>query len=182
MGKLTDVELRNWIKAGSPVVKTDGGGLTFTLSAKGTAAWTLRYRYAGKAKELTLGRYPDLTLTKAREMAAEKRVDVCRGRDVAAEKQSQKEADKMAALVAKSETVKALYDDFYARQIEGQRKNPEQVGGVFALHILPAIGSKAVTEVRPLDIDRMLRPIVDRGIFRTAVKVLQLTKALFNFE
>lgn len=181
VGKLTDVELRNWIKAGLPVVKTDGDGLTFTLSAKGTAAWTLRYRYAGKAKELTLGRYPDLTLTKAREMAAEKRVDVCRGRDVAAEKQSQKEADKLAALVAKSDTVKALYDDFYARQIEGQRKNPEQVGGVFALHILPAIGSKAVTEIRPLDIDRMLRPIVDRGIFRTAVKVLQLTKALFNF-
>ena len=66
MGKLTDVELRNWIKAGQPVAKSDGDGLTFTLSAKGTAAWTLRYRFGGKPKELTLGRYPDMTLTKAR--------------------------------------------------------------------------------------------------------------------
>ena len=56
MGKLTDVELRNWTKAGQPVAKTDGEGLTFTLSAKGTAAWTLRYSFAGKQKELTLGR------------------------------------------------------------------------------------------------------------------------------
>lgn len=63
MGKLTDVELRNWIKAGKPVAKSDGDGLTFRLSAKGTAAWTLRYRFGGKAKELTLGRYPDLTLS-----------------------------------------------------------------------------------------------------------------------
>ena len=35
MGKLTDVELRNCLKAGQPVNKTDGDGLTFTLSAKG---------------------------------------------------------------------------------------------------------------------------------------------------
>ena len=48
MGKLSDVELRNWVKAGQPVIKTDGDGLTFTLSAKGTAAWTLRYRIAGQ--------------------------------------------------------------------------------------------------------------------------------------
>lgn len=48
MGKLTDVELRNWIKAGKPVAKSDGQGLTFTLSAKGTAAWTLRYFFGGK--------------------------------------------------------------------------------------------------------------------------------------
>jgi hypothetical protein len=48
--KLKDVELQNWIKAGLPVVKTDGDGLTFTLSAKGTAAWTLRYRLPAKQR------------------------------------------------------------------------------------------------------------------------------------
>ena len=70
MGKLTDLQIRKWIKAGEPVAKADGDGLTFTLSAKGTAAWVLRYRFGGKGRELTLGRYPDLTLAKARELAA----------------------------------------------------------------------------------------------------------------
>ena len=70
MGKLTDIELRNWIKAGQPVAKSDGDGLTFTLSAKGTAAWTLRYRFGGKRKELTLGRYPELSLAAARRRQA----------------------------------------------------------------------------------------------------------------
>ncbi|WP_194266218.1 site-specific integrase [Dechloromonas sp. H13] len=181
MGKLTDVELRNWIKAGAPIAKTDGDGLTFTLSAKGTAAWTLRYRFAGKAKELTLGRYPDLTLTKARELAAEKRVEVAKGIDVAEAKQNQKRAAARAAVLAKTETVQALYDDWYGRQIEGQRKEPKQVSGVFALHILPKLGRLQVTEVRPADVDAMLRPLTDRGIVQTARKALQLTKALFDY-
>lgn len=181
MGKLTDIELRNWIKAGDPVIKTDGDGLTFTLSAKGTAAWTLRYRIAGQRKELTLGRYPDLSLTKARGLAAEKRVSVSQGVDVALAKQNQKEADKLAAKLAKSGTVKALYDEWFSRHIEGQRANPEQVAGCFALHVLPIIGNKQVTDVRPADVDKVLRPLSDRGVFRTAAKALQLTKRLFDY-
>ncbi len=181
VGKLTDIELRNWIKAGQPMVKADGYGLTFTLSAAGTAAWTLRYYFAGKRKELTLGRYPDLSLTEARKLAAGKRVEVSQGVDVALAKQNRIEADKRAGLVPESETVKALYADFFARQIKDRRQNPEQVVRVFALHILPIIGDLRVTEVRPADVDRMLRPLSDRGIFRTAAKVLQLTKALFDF-
>ncbi|WP_028995198.1 tyrosine-type recombinase/integrase [Azonexus hydrophilus] len=188
MGKLTDVELRNWIKAGKPVAKTDGDGLTFTLSAKGTAAWTLRYSFGGKQKELTLGRYPDLGLSKAREIAAEKRTLARLGTDVAKEKQAQKEAAKRAAELAKLApelakvgTVKALYEDFYDRQIKDRRQHPEQVAGVFALHILPKLGHKQVADVKPADIDAMLRPLSDRGVFRTAAKALQLTKALFNY-
>jgi len=42
MSKLTDIKIRNWLKAGNPVARADGGGLTFTLSAKQTASWVLR--------------------------------------------------------------------------------------------------------------------------------------------
>ncbi|WP_366020345.1 hypothetical protein [Nitrosomonas sp.] len=38
------MQIRNWTKAGSLIAKADGDGLTFTLSAKGTASWILRYR------------------------------------------------------------------------------------------------------------------------------------------
>ena len=181
MGKLTDIELRNWIKTGQPVAKADGEGLTFTLSAKGAAAWTLRYRFGGKAKELTLGRYPDMSIAKARELAAEKRVAVSQGVDVAQEKQARKESAKLAATLAKVGTVKTLYDEFFASQIEGQRKEPKAVSGVFALHILPRIGNKQVADVRPADIDALLHPLKQRGITQTAKKVLQLSKALFDY-
>ena len=61
MGKLTDVDIRNWIVAGQPVAKSDGDGLTFTMSARQAAAksgtWVLRYRLPGmkSQKEIKVG-------------------------------------------------------------------------------------------------------------------------------
>jgi len=91
MGELSDFHLKDWIKKGEPIPgKSDGQGLTFTLSSNGTASWVLRYRFAGKAREMTLGRYPDMTLSKTREIAAVKRVEVQQLVDVAAVKQQKK--------------------------------------------------------------------------------------------
>ena len=36
-GRLSDLQLRHWIKAGTPLAKADGNGLTFTLSTAGVA-------------------------------------------------------------------------------------------------------------------------------------------------
>ena len=90
MGKLKDIHLRHRIKTGRPVAESDGDGLTFTLSERGTAAWVLRYRFGGKARELTLGRYPDTSLAKAREEVREARAKIQKGVDVAREKQKTK--------------------------------------------------------------------------------------------
>ncbi len=76
MNVLVDVDLRRWLKDKRALAKSDGGGLTFTMSAAGTASWVLRYRSEGRQVELTLGRYPDVTLAAARKLAAEKRVEV----------------------------------------------------------------------------------------------------------
>ncbi|MBL8428811.1 MAG: tyrosine-type recombinase/integrase [Dechloromonas sp.] len=76
---LTDIQIRKWIRAGAPIAKSDGGGLTFTLSAVGAAVWVLRFRHAGRRQEVTLGRYPDLSLAAARLMAAKKRLALVEG-------------------------------------------------------------------------------------------------------
>ena len=61
-GLLSDLQLRHWIKAGKPLAKADGDGLTFTLSAAGVAGWMLQphqpYRptlVAGKDVHLAAG-------------------------------------------------------------------------------------------------------------------------------
>jgi len=112
MGKLTDVQIRNWIRAGQPVAKSDGDGLTFTLSANGTAAWTLRYRHGGQRKELTIGRYPDIALNKARAIAGAKRGEVQQGIDVAAEKRRD------AQEAARAWTFKRLAEDYLEKAAE----------------------------------------------------------------
>jgi len=96
INQLEDIQLRRWIAKGDPVAKSDGGGLTFTLSKAGTASWVLRYMLSGRAKELTVGNYPDITLALARKFAREKRVDIDQGKDPATQKKLIKNRERTA--------------------------------------------------------------------------------------
>lgn len=159
MGKLTDVQIRNWIKAGDPTAKADGDGLTFTLSAKGTAAWVLRYRFGGKARELTLGRYPDITLAKARELAAESRVHIQQGRDVAREKQ------KATIERAAAKTLRELAADYMSKAFPHLAANTikqrrHHIEGV----ILPKLGSLPAREVMTADVVALVEAVGKKSV------------------
>jgi integrase len=147
MGKLTDVEIRKAIKATLPVALSDGDGLTLTLSKAGTATWILRYRLAGKQKELTLGRYPELSLKTARELATEKRGAVQQGIDVGREKQ------KALRETASSWTFKRLAEDYLERASERLAENTiygrkQQLRD----YVYPSIGHVAAADVSPAEI------------------------------
>lgn len=159
MGKLTDVQIRKWIKDGNPTAKADGDGLTFTLSAKGTAAWVLRYRFGGKARELTLGRYPDITLAKARELAAEARVHIQQGRDVAREKQ------KATIERAAAKTLRELAADYMSKAFPHLAANTikqrrHHIEGV----ILPKLGSLPAREVMTADVVALVEAVGKKSV------------------
>jgi len=147
MGKIRDVQIRHWINAGSAIAKSDGDGLTLTLSSGGTVSWVLRYRLHGKQRELTLGRYPDLTIAGARKLAMEKRVEVQQGVDVAREKQ------KSRLESANAWTFKQLADDYLKRAsdslaestISGRRQQLRD-------YVHGRIGHLSAKEVSPRDI------------------------------
>lgn len=176
MGKLKDIEIQAWIRAGKPISgKSDGDGLTFTLSAKGTPSWIFRYRFGGKQRELTIGNYPTITLKKARELANDARAKVAQGVDVARGKQEQKIALAMAG------TVKQLCDDYYERTIVGRVKRPDIIKEMLDNDLIPKLGRLRIAEVKPMDVDGMIRGIVDRGAPVMANRVLTTTKAVFDY-
>jgi Arm DNA-binding domain len=111
VGKLSDSQIREWMAAGVPIAgKADGYGLTFTLSAKGTAAWTLRYRIAGKQKELTLGRYPELSLEDARQRALAERQRITGRTDVAAVKATSRKIEGLRCEIGRLERELQRYE------------------------------------------------------------------------
>ncbi|WP_206862576.1 tyrosine-type recombinase/integrase [Lysobacter changpingensis] len=150
---LSDIQIKRWIAKGEPVAKSDGDGLTFTLSASGTAAWVLRFRIGGRRKELTLGSYPDIGLAAAREKARAHRAAIDEGRDPAAEKQERK-TRAMAAW-----TMRDLVDDYREKCLTdaslapGTRKYREyDLKGV----VLPRLGSREVQRITTTDIVSVL--------------------------
>ncbi|WP_203467412.1 site-specific integrase [Dechloromonas sp. TW-R-39-2] len=158
MGLLTDVQIRHWVKAGEPIAKSDGDGLTFTLSKGGTAAWVLRYRLAGKQKEKTIGRFPDVSLKMAREIAAEDRVKVQQGIDVAREKQIDKRES------ASAWTVRQLAADYESKVLAGLA--PATIASRHQKirdYVLPSIGSLAAKDVTGADVVQMLEKVADKS-------------------
>jgi hypothetical protein len=53
-GKLTALAIDRAHREGQPVMLCDGGGLYFRKQTRDGAAWTLRYRFAGRARWMTL--------------------------------------------------------------------------------------------------------------------------------
>ena len=80
-GKLTALAVDRAHREGQPVMLCDGGGLYFRKQTREGAAWTLRYRFAGRARWMTLGNYPDMSLADARIEAREKRTMLDKQRD-----------------------------------------------------------------------------------------------------
>ena len=83
---VTDKTLKAWLAAGS-VDRGVGDGLTFVAKAtsahRGKASWILRYRYGGRQREKVLGRYPEVSLKEARELARKDRALLQQGADLA---------------------------------------------------------------------------------------------------
>lgn len=153
MGRLTDVQLRAWIKAGAPVAKSDGDGLTFTLSPKGCASWILRYRLAGRQHELSLGRYPELGLSQARALATEQRAQVQQGVHVAHLKQASKRR-RTADL-----TVADLARDFTEKTSGGLAANTLAMRRSYLRLITARLGRFRLSEVTPADVVTFLEHV-----------------------
>lgn len=92
MAKLTDIQIRAWIKAGEHFDgRADGGGLYLCFPSSYSAPfWRFRYRIAGKRRAMLIGSYSDLSLSKARATVKELAARVALGYDVAGEKQARK--------------------------------------------------------------------------------------------
>jgi hypothetical protein len=151
VSKLTDAQLRAWVRAGKPIAgKSGGGGLTFTLSKAGTAAWVLRYRYNCRQREYSIGSYPDTSLADARGMASELRGRLQKGEDVAVTRQVEKARGQLQA-----DTFRNLVDGWVDRSTN--TRYGARIKRTFELYAHPLVGSLPPEEIRPPHINRVLR-------------------------
>jgi len=171
---LNDVQLRKWVAAGQPLAKSDGDGLTFTLSTAGVAAWALRYRIGGRRKELTLGRYPDMSIKDARDEASEKRAQINKGIDVALERQRQK------ARQAASWTVRELVREYERKVAPGL--SPITLRGRTGLiaDLVNRFGTFAVSDVTYEDAHTWLDGIAQERGFHAANNTRKAAMAVFK--
>ena len=154
--KLSAVEVA---KAKGPAVLHDGGGLYLRIASTGAKSWVFRFQIEGKRRDMGLGSYPDVTLARAREKAAEHRSQSREGADPIAAKRAERQAQQLAE--AKGRTFREVADEYVARNEAGWRnaKHRQQWRNTLAAYVYPTIGDLPVAAVDAGLVVQVLDPI-----------------------
>lgn len=81
---LTDKAIQNTAPKAKPFKLADSGGLFLLIGPTGTRFWRLKYRFAGKEKQISLGAYPAVTLAEARIRRDDAKANLAKGQDPSA--------------------------------------------------------------------------------------------------
>ncbi len=160
-----------------PYKLSDGGGLYLLVNPNGSRYWRLKYRVGGKEKLLSVGVYPDVTLSDARSKRENAKRVLAAGGDPGQEKQAEKQA-----------RVLAVQNSFESVAIEWHEyKTPNWSPGYaddileyLTKDIFPFIGKRAINEIKPAEMLAVLRKMEQRGVLDKLKKTRQACRQIFT--
>jgi hypothetical protein len=142
---IRDAELRPGVSY--QIFDTEVIGFAVRVQASGGRTFTIDYRHAGRQRRMNIGRWPEWSVTAARERAKELRRAVDEGRDPLAMREDFREAPRMKDMIDRyiTEHLPKLAKNNAGDQVSMLRKMLE-----------PAWGNKLVTEITKSDVARFL--------------------------
>ena len=167
---LSDTALRKAKPTGKPFKLSDERGLYLLVNDAGKY-WRMKYRFDGKEKLLSLGKYPDVPLIRAREKRDEARQMIADGIDPAQIKQEKKHAAKVAQANTFEAVARAWYAIAYRGKAEATR---DKVMGRLEKDIFPTIGTLPVSSITAPQLKTLIQAIVQRGALDLARRVLTM--------
>ncbi|KQN78534.1 tyrosine-type recombinase/integrase [Sphingomonas sp. Leaf62] len=152
---------------------SDGEGLHLYVAPTGLKSWRVRFRVAGREQLLTVGQFPDVDLTAAREAAAAARDALRAGRDPREERAARVEVDRTFETVARGWHAhwRSSWTDVHAGDVITSLERD----------VFPAIGAIDVDDIGAGDIRDLLRAVEARGAIETAKRLRQRISKVFGY-
>ena len=120
----------------------EGGGFGVRVSPRGVKTWVWVYRFAGRPRRMTLGKYPAMRLVDAHYRLAEAKKLLAQGVDpgerVVAERQAERDA----------ETVEELVERYLAEWARKKKRSADEDERQLRRDVIPAWGKRAGDERR----------------------------------
>lgn len=173
---LSDTRLRNAKPAPKLYRLSDGDGLSLEVRPNGAKLWRFRYRFAGRAQMLSLGKYPDVTLARARELRTQCRAWLADGHDPAAMRREQK-ARRTGPRTFEDvgrEWFEKFAPTWAANTIRARRLRLDK-------HVYPALGRMPIDQVEPPDVLAILRQIEAAGSLDLCTRVRQYIGQIMRY-
>ena len=175
---LTDTEIKKTKAKEKAYSLNENGGLYLWITPVGGKLWRWAYRFDGKEKLMSFGKYPDVPLALARERHSEARKLLATGVDPMA----QRKAEKTAERIAIENSFQSITTQWLEHWQEG--KSPRHVDTVrrrMAADILPCLGARPIAEIEAPELVAMANAIQDRGARDIAKRALETVGQVFRF-
>ena len=175
---LTDVKTRNASPKEKQFKLSDGEGMYLLVTPHGGKAWRLKYRFQGKEKLLSLGTYPDVSLTEAREKRAAARKQIAAGIDPGEVKKAQKAAKSEAAENSFAAIAREWHNEFAGTWSAGHAST---ILDRLERNVFPWLGTRPIEEIEAPDLLKVLRRIKSRGALGLAHRVRNHCSNVFRY-
>lgn len=176
---LSDIQVRNAKpKSGKPTKLFDGDGLFLLVDANGNRGWRLKYRIYGKEKLMSLGPYPEVSLSDARALREKFKGLVVKGIDpIQARVRERRDIEDK-----QKNTFERIAREWHSKQTTLADKTRNLHMRRLEADILPAIGKIPITEIYPkLILDKVLRPMERRGVGEMTHRVKSIISQIFRY-
>jgi len=175
---LSELQVKKAKPAEQPYRLADGKGLYLQIMPNGSRYWRMKYRIDGKEKTASFGVYPEVSLAEARDACIAARKQISAGIDPSVQKQQVKrekaiEAASSFEIVAREwfENQKDGWSEVYAGKVINSLE----------VDVFPRIGSKPIRDIDAPQMLEILRTVESRGVRETAKRILQRSRAVFQY-
>lgn len=160
----------------------DGDGLYLVVAKTGTKSWVQRIVSEGVRRDVGLGGYPDVSLAKAREWAAENRQRVSGGKGALSALARRRAAVKARIPKPVKPTFREAALSFHRENERARWSNPKNVKAWLQRaekYLFPAFGDKPIDTVTGADILDVLAPLQTTKP-ETATRLRTIAKQVFE--
>jgi integrase len=153
--------------------------LVLQVTPNGSKLWRMRYRYGGKEKMISLGRYPEVSLKAARERRDQESMDLSVGINPSeARRSQQREAIERSTNTFETAAV-AWYTQKHMREVV--EAHASRNWRRLQIYALPRLGSLPTREITPPVVLSVLREIDDQSKTETAHRVKALIGQVMRY-
>lgn len=173
---LNDTVLRNMKPSDKPFKQADGGGLFIQVETTGSRLWKISYRFDGKQKTISLGKYPHVSLKDARAKREEIKTMLATGIDPSAQRQAEKES------ASGANSMETIAREWFAKFSPSWAKShADTVIQRLERDVFPPLGARPINDIKAPELLTVLRRIEERGALITAHRIKQVCGQVFRY-
>jgi integrase len=170
---LSDIKIRKALPREKVYRLSDGRGLSIEIKPNGSKLWRFRYAFAGVAKMISLGVYPEVGLSEARDKLHEVRKLVSAGDDPSVVRRVERKG-------LEHSFEDAAKDWFAIREKDYGERNAKELWGRIEKDLLPQLGSRPIGKIQAYEVLGVLRRVEARGAVESAHRLLGWSRQIFR--